>query len=582
MTTPSKKFRLHGIGIFIVVATLIGVFFVLFLDGIIKDTIEDQGSRIMESQIDVGALSTSILSQSMDIRNLQVANADKLDENLVQIGRMKFDFDGGKALSKKVIIDDMRLEALLLNQKRKNPAKPYKPARQEPEEKEEPQDDSSMTFDLSGLDFKNPKDILKNETLETLEVIKQTKIELKALEDKWKAEIDKNFSKQSLNQIKQRIKSIKTKSKKLKSFAAIQSFLQEIDALDKDLKARIKAIHNLQKNLEKDIRSAEKLAAYITTLPEKDFNRLKKKYSLDLKGGGGLISQMVSGPLKTKIDKAWGYYKQISPYLKSDPNAKSEPEPKKIERSEGQFIKFNSPDPFPDFLIRHAKLTMNVWDQDVGGTFEGLTSHPKKYGKPFVLNLAGNQNEVFKEFKMQLALDRTKAKAKDFLETWVGALKIKPVPFGKWGTLTRGFADIHGKIEILNEQNLEGSFAVKVHGASFTQTRQSSNEIHQLIGEVFKSVNQFYIQAVVKGTPDKYTLDIKTDLDAILSKSINRFLNKKIKKFEADLKKAIAKSTKIPLAEANGSVKDLMKVKKNLQTEEATSKDLLGQAAKSR
>ena len=420
MTAPSKKFRIQGIAVFVVVTGLIGVFFVLFLDGIIKDTIEDQGSRVMESQIDVGSLATSLLSQSMDIGNLQIANADKLDENLVQAGRIKFDFDGGRALSKKVVIDDMKLEGLRLNQKREVPAKPYKPASEEPESGKESEEKSSTDFDmLQGLDFKNPKDILKNETLETLEVVEKTKGDLEALKTKWQTQVDQQLSKESLTQIQQRVKDLQAKSKNLKDPSAIQSITAEIQALRKDIQTRIDTVKNFKKDLETDIRQAKKLASQIKDLPKKDFDRWRKKYSLDLKGGTGLVSKMVSGPLKTKIDKAWGYYKKISPYLKSDPDAKSEPEPEKIERGKGQFIKFATPNPFPDFLIRQAKLSMNVWDQDVEGDFQGLTNDPKVYGKPFHLNLAGSQNEAFKQFKLKLVLDRTRAKAADFLETQV-------------------------------------------------------------------------------------------------------------------------------------------------------------------
>jgi len=143
MTPANKKFRILGIAVFVVLTGLLGVFFVLFLDGIVKDTIEDQGSRVMESQIDVGSLSTSLLSQSIDIGSLQIANADQLDENLVQVGRIKFDFDGNRAFSKKVIIDDMILEGLRLNQKRETPAKPYKPASEELESRKETGDKSS-------------------------------------------------------------------------------------------------------------------------------------------------------------------------------------------------------------------------------------------------------------------------------------------------------------------------------------------------------------------------------------------------------------------------------------------------------
>ena len=574
MKPASKKFRIQGILVFVVVTGLIASFFILFLDAIIKDTIEDRGSRMMKSQIDVGTLSTSILSQAVDIGNLQVANADKLDENLVQIGRIKFDFNGGQALSKKVIIDDMRLKGLLLNQKRKIPAKPYQRPREEPEPESDKDSPSAFGIPLE-FEFKNPKDIIKNEKLETLEVIKKTKEDLKALEDKWKAEFDKNFSKKSLAHIKQRMKNVKAKSKKLKSLEAIQSFAEEIEALEKEVQARLDSIHKFQTDLEADIKMAEKLIDHIMRLPEKDFNRLSKKYSLDLTGQTGLISQMVSGPLKNKIDAAWGYYKQISPYLQSSSDSK--PEPEKIERSEGQFINFPTPDPFPGFLIRNAKLSMNVWDQDVEGSFQGLTSDPKKYGKPFTLNLSGSQNEKFKQFNLKLMLDRTRKNAADFLETRIDSLKIKPLPLGKWATLAEGFADINGKIDVQSEQNLKGNFTVKVHGASFTQSKESSNEVSRILGRVLKSTSRFYIKAAIKGTPDAYTLDIKTDLDEILSKSIKKVFDEKIKKFENDLHQLIEAKTKGPLSEANNSVAKLLKLDKNAKAEEATSNDLLGQ-----
>lgn len=581
MKPANKKFRIQGIVVFAVLIGLLGAFFVLFLDGIIKDTIEDQGFRVMKSQIDVGSLSTSLLSQSIDIGSLQIANGDKLDENLVQASRIEFDFDGGRALSKKVIIDDMKLEGLRLNQKRKVPAKAYKPVAEKPEPVKEAGDKSSTKFGMpQGLDFKNPKDILKNETLETLEVVEKTKSDLKALKTKWQTQVNQQLSKESLAQIQQRIKNLQAKSKNLKDLSAIQSVTAETQALRKDIQSRIDTGKNFKKDLETDIRQAKMLASKIKGLPKKDFDRLRKKYSLDLKGGTGLVSKMISGPLKNKIDKAWGYYKQISPYLKSDSDSKSEPKPKKIERGKGQFIKFNSPNPFPDFLIRQAKLSMNVWDQDVGGDFQGLTNDPKIYGKPFNLNLTGSQNEAFKQFKLKLVLDRTREKAADHLETQVASLKIKPIPLGDWATLSQGFADINGEINIQNEQNVKSKFTIKVHGAAFAQTGDASNEMSRILGKVLKSINQFYIQGTVNGTPDKYSLNVKTDLDEILAKSVRKIFNEKIKRFEADLKKSIAASTALPLSEANGSVAELLNFRKILKAEEGTSRDLLSQATK--
>jgi uncharacterized protein (TIGR03545 family) len=576
-----KIFRIQGIAVFVVLVGLIGLFLVLFLDKIIKDTLEEQGSRVMESQIDIASLSTSLMSQSMDIANLQVANADKLDENLVQAGRIKFDFDGGRAMSKKVIIDNMSLEGLRLNQKRETPAKPYKPAREEPETGKEPEDKSSSDFGLpQGLDFKDPKDILKNEKLETLEVVEKTKGDFEALKTKWENKVDQQLSKESLAQIQKRLKDLEAKSKNLKDPSAIASMATEIQDLQKDIQTRIDTVQNFQKDLETDIRQAQKLASQIKDLPKKDFDRLKKKYSLDLKGGTGLVSKMVSGPMKDHFDKAWEFYKKISPYLKSDSDSESKPEqkPEKRERGKGEFIKFSSPNPFPDFLIRQGKLSMNMWGQDVEGEFQGLTDDPKVYGKPFNLNLQGSENEAFKQFKLKLVLDRTGAKPADYLETHVDSLKIKPASLGDWATLNQGLADINGKIDIKSEQNIMGNFTVKVHDASFIQNGEADNEISRALGNVLKSIRKFLIQGVINGTPEGFNLTIKSDLDEVLNKSLKKLFDEKIKTFEADLKKSIVASTSQPLSEANSSVAGLMDFRKILNAEEGISKDLLSQA----
>ena len=155
---------------------------------------------------------------------------------------------------------------------------------------------------------------------------------------------------------------------------------------------------------------------------------------------------MVSGPLRAKIDKAWEYYRKISPYLKSDSD--SDPEPGKIERGKGQTIQFRTLQSVPNFLVRHAKFSINVWDQDVEGNFQGLTDDPRLYGKPFQLNLAGHQNDTFKQFKLKLVLDRTGAQTEDVLETRLDGFKIKPIPLGNWATLTKGQADISGRIRM--------------------------------------------------------------------------------------------------------------------------------------
>lgn len=577
MKTSSKIFRIQGIVVFTVLAGLIAVFFILLLDGILKDSVEDQGSHILKSQVDVTALATSLMSQSMDIENLQIANGDQLDENLVEAARLKFEFDGGRALSKKVIIDDMRLEGLRFNQKRKTPARPYRP---ESDQKDTEEADGKTSFDglglSDGLQFKSPKDILKEEKLETLEAIQKAGGEIESLKTDWKTRINQQLEPEAIKKIQQRIKDLKAKGKNLKDPIAIQSFTAEIQALRKDIQTRIDTINNFKKTLETDVRKVRSMAVNLKDLPKKDFNRLKNKYSLDLKGGTGLAGKMMVGPLKAKIDKAWRIYKQISPYLKS--RSSSEPEPLPQERGKGQFIHFPSPQPSPDFLIRHARLSMNLMDQDVEGSFTDLTDDPMVHGKPFVLDLSGTQNEQFKRLQLKLTLDRTRAETQDSLKSEVDDLRIQTVSLGKRFTLTQGRADIKGHLKVANEQNLNGSLDIQVRGAAFTQTAEAKDEVSRLLGKVLASVDRFYLRISFQGTPDHTTFSIQSDLDQILAKSVRTLFNEKAKEFEGELKRSIAASTKLPLSETDDWANGLTNYRPELNSQESAYQDLLSQA----
>ncbi|NIS84672.1 MAG: hypothetical protein GWN88_05950 [Nitrospinaceae bacterium] len=295
-----------------------------------------------------------------------------------------------------------------------------------------------------------------------------------------------------------------------------------------------------------------------------------------MKGGSGLVGQMVSGPLKTKIDKAWRMYRKISPHLKSD--STPEPEEEERERSQGRTIKFNVERPSPDFLIRHAKLSIRAFDQDLEGRFEDLSDQPKIHGKPFVLNLSGKDNAKFKQFSLKVVMDRTGPQAQDLLETRMDAFKFDAMEIGRLATLDKGLANITGRLKIGDEKNLKGHVTIQVQDASFAGRNGKDDEITRLIQKVLRSVNHFYLKVGLSGTADHYSLKIDSDLDAILTKAVRNIFDEKVKSFEADLKKSIGASTGLPLSETQDLVAGLKDYRKILKGSESDYNNLLRQA----
>ena len=57
-----KIFRWQGVLAFALLGGLVGGFLILFLDGMIERGIEEKGSEAAKTQIDIGSLTTSLLT----------------------------------------------------------------------------------------------------------------------------------------------------------------------------------------------------------------------------------------------------------------------------------------------------------------------------------------------------------------------------------------------------------------------------------------------------------------------------------------------------------------------------------------
>ena len=573
-----------ALGVVIVITAVISGFLLFFMDGLIQSTIEEKGSEILEAQVDIGSLVTSLSKQSIEIRSIQIANANNLENNLIEVGTLVVDFDLIQALSKKVILDELIADGIYFNKKRTSPAKPFKPIEKSgPKEIPEGDGFSFLPGMPAGLNLKSPEDILKSEKLETLEAVEKTRLKIKNLQKEWEAKLDKALGKAGIEQIKRRIDSIKNKAKNisgLKSLGTIQSLAAEIKSIRTDIKSQLNQIKSLKDDLKNEIARTKKLVADLKNLPKKDWDRLKKKYSLSSQDGGvNLVSSLVTGPLKKKLDRAWSLYKQVSPYLNNGSDDK--PDQEEVARNKEQTTQLPQSAPTPNFLLRHALLGINVLNQEVSGDLWDFSDNQKLHGKPAVLKLDASKNENFDRFILDLTLDRTGSAAQDTLEVALQSFQLNDLDLGGSVAITRGEASVKGNIQILGENDLSGKFRLDIKNVSFNYPVKPGDEFSKIAGQVLAAVENLYIAVQITGTLDDYSIQIESDLDQLLNRALRKVFDAKIKEFESRLKKSIAKATAGPLSETIGSLSGLLNLGKGLNANEASYKDLLGKATKS-
>jgi len=569
-----KIFRWQGVIAFAIIGGGIAAFLILFMDGMIERGIEENGSQAAKTQIDLASLSTSLLSQSARIDGLEIANPNNNMENLLQIENLSMDMDGTKALARKIVIDDLQANGIRLNQKRMSPAKIISsPGKKDPANQESEESGSIGLPGLGGIDIKSPEEILKSEKLETLEAANRAKETIENLESKWKNKFATDLNPNALEETQKKLEKLQEKVKS-GGLASIPETIQEFKNLQKEIKDRISRIASLKSEFEKDVQAAKKQLAELKDLPKKDFDRLKKKYSLSADGGGNALGTLIEGPLKAKLDKAWKAYKMLSPYLNKPKNPAKEDY--QYVRGKGADIRFAQS--HPDFLLRHANLSLNLLDTEIKGELKDLTDNPKVYGKPAVLDFQSGKNDKFDSFSLNVEIDKTGSQSKDTLKINFQGLNLQGIQSEGVGEIKGGMANINGQLIITNENDLDGNFKAELESISLSIPKQDGNELANTIADSLSAIDRINITVSIRGTIENYQLDIQSNLNDIISGAVKNALAGKMKGFEDSLMKAIQQKAGGSIAGANGSLSGLLGQNKMLEENQSAYGGLLGQA----
>ncbi len=578
-----KFFRWQGLVAFLILGGLAFGFFRFFLDGMIESAIEGEGSKAAQTEIGLAGLSTSLLAQSLAIGGLDVANPDNPGENIVEAEAIRVNLDAVKGLRRKVVIDDMTVEGLRFNQKRPAPAKSFK----RPDKKAQTAEpgspgEAATAAPASGLsvidrvDIPSPADILKKEPLETLEAAARAQTELERLKTKWEEKLKTELDPAVLEDTRRKIEDLKKKAGKLSDLTQLPAITQEVQSLKAEIEGHIDKVPHLKEELRRDVQEATRLAAELKDLPLKDYQRLKKKYSLDLAGGSNLVGALIGSEVKGYLDRAVRYYRLASPYLNRGGSPREEEV--RYERGKGVFVKFPEAEPFPDFLLRHAKLSMNLLDTPIEGELNDLSDNQKVYGKPAALRFFSGKTDRFDNFSLKTRLDRTQAIAKDSLELAAAGVRLKDVRAGEGVTLEEGRVDLKSSIDIVNENEIKGMAAADFGALTLSLPRKEGNEIWNAMAGAIASVDRFSVRVGIAGTLGDYKLDIESDLDEILRKALGQAVSDQLKKFESALRQAIDEKAKGALAGVGGPLAGLQDFGKVLSANESSWKDLLAKA----
>ena len=179
---------------FVVFILIIVAFVTVFLDGIVKSIVEERASLLNKAKVEIEDLDIGFLSPGVRIRGLVVTNADNPWRNVVEVGDIGISVSVLPLLSKRVVIDEMVMENLRVNTKRKTSGQlPRRLKKRVKAEEKEEKPTEIPCVKLPNLDvFKKKfdvKELVDTNRLESVKRAKQLGEDVSQWKSKWESEL---------------------------------------------------------------------------------------------------------------------------------------------------------------------------------------------------------------------------------------------------------------------------------------------------------------------------------------------------------------------------------------------------------
>ncbi|MCB0421848.1 MAG: TIGR03545 family protein [Bdellovibrionales bacterium] len=565
--------RVEAVVPVLIIGALTFLYFYLFFDSNLRTALELGATYGYGAEVNVGEVKTSFTKGSLIVRNVQVTDKDQPEQNLFQIGEMRFQLLWDALLRAKFVVD----EASILNIQAYSPRK--RPGRIIP--KEETATDNQLVNEVEAkalnelkesynqnilgdvanvLDGTDPSAQISKMTadLKSEKRIQEIEEELKKKEAEWKERFSKLPQQKEVDALIARAKAIKLEGNPLE----VAKGVAEVDAVLKEADRIQKSYSQAHGDLKKDYGKIESDVGQIDKIIQNDISDLQKRLKIPSLN----VSDFSKGLFgKMFLDKLGAYAKYFEMAKKYMPPPKSERTPeKKVEvkvRDKGRNVAFPVTTGYPLFWLKKAKISSEPNDSPYSGKIEGLiqnaTSDPKFLGKPLTAHIKGDfPHQQVSGLNVLVTLDHTKEPAKETLQMSVASFPVQRMALADSDDVTYAFNKAVGQTEVVGTL-VESQINMKMNN-KYSQIdydiKANSPVLKEVLQGVAKDIPVVTLNATASGPWSHPNIGINSNLGGALSAGFKKQLDAKVKEAREKLKAFIDNRIQAERAKLDGQV----------------------------
>lgn len=526
--------RWWGLAVFVLfVAVLVGGA-ALFADRLVQSAVETVGSKVNGAKVELQSAGLIFNPLGFVLIDLQVSDAHEPMRNTVQIQRVKFALDGYALLRRKVIVTDLITEGVRTDTARTSSGVllpvPVSEARK-----------TSLleSFSFPRVDLPDVKQFMAGNELASTRLAEQMRNELESAKKEWNTRLMELPDSAALKSYDARIQHARPNfnGNALQDAQEIAAAITRLQAVHDDIGKDLERIKTARQGWDTDWASWAQHSKDLLAAPDADIEHLKSKYVLDGKGFANTSRALFGGQIAQWTATGLYWYDRAKPLLSGD-RAEQEVQPR---RGKGIDVRFAERDQLPEFLIRSAKLSLQVPAGTLSGEIRNITNDQVTLGHPLTFNFFAEKMQGVQDFELEGALNHV-----------VPSAAVDSARFKAHGVAIQRFAVLHQQrfplvlsdaiVDLDATAQLKEGVLLGDIGAAFKTVKLgvdasgSAGDLEKTVSAALADVRHFTLKAHLQGALENYDMELSSDLDELLRAALNKQFRARVDKFVAEIK----------------------------------------------
>ena len=542
--------RTKGIISLLILAGLFILLSYFLTDRWLESKLESLGESIVGARVEIDHLNFSFTKVMVSWDRLQVTDPKKTMQNMFETGTCRFDLEFWPLLSRKIIIEDFRIEDLRTGTPRETDGKLPEPPKKEPGYTDR---FISSTIDklnervvaelpVASFDFKqdlNVDSLLQMLDLKSPQRMQALKKELADKYQEWQSRLSSFTFMEDLKKIEKQAKTIKPEQ--IKTLDQVQKTIVQVNEIKTTLDKVNKQINEAKNNFTKDLQTTRQELSQIDDWIAEDYNRamaMAKLPDFSLQNIAGILFGRQVVARITQYLSYIGTVRHYAAMLKSD-----QPKEEKPPRLKGQDIRFYEKNARPGFWLKTLVLNGQTHDGlPLEGKASNITSNQAIIGQPTSVTIRGGGKKGI-NFDFNGILDYRKEIPQENFKLNYTGFSLNGTRLSDSPLLPNKIRSGTGRLE--SRLDLKGSrftamvtfIAQKIQFDYASQKPKS--KIEKLIQETLRGVKTVDFSVNIFADSSRLRFSVKSSLDKVLADQLKGTVNRELEKAKQQLKTRI-------------------------------------------